>query len=232
MPFAKGPAMRQIDAGKEPSCALRNLRSGATVVMADGNFLTSRMMQGTRSVTWAATSALALIVAFGCSGNSMNTDGARGGSSIGGQSGGSGGASARDAGGGAPAAQFPSEALSSFKTPDGALKIELRTLPAQPIHVGPDNEGELRFTDAATGEPVDGLKISVTTWMPVMGHKCASVPVGVKPQGGGAYLLTPLVASMPGACELKISVSTPMPDGGTSKAVSVTSPTFDVTQDE
>jgi hypothetical protein len=42
MPFATGPAMRQIDAGKELSCALRNRGSGATVVMADGNFLTSQ----------------------------------------------------------------------------------------------------------------------------------------------------------------------------------------------
>lgn len=187
-------------------------------------------MQGTRSVVaWAATSSLVLIAAFGCSSSPMSPEGAGGGESRG-----SGGASARDGGGGggAPASQFPSEALSSFKTPDDALKIELRTSPAQPIHVGPDNQGELRITDTATGDPVDGLKISVTTWMPVMGHKCASVPVGVKPQGGGAYLLTPLVASMPGACELKISVSTPMPDGGTSKAVSVTSPTFDVTQAE
>ena len=184
-------------------------------------------MQGMRSV---ATSSLALIVMFGCSSSAMRPEGA-GGSST--ESGGAGGASTEDGGGGgAPASEFPSEALSTFKTPDDALKIELRTLPAQPIHVGPDNQGELRITDAATGAPVDGLKISVTTWMPVMGHKCGSVPVGVKPQGGGAYLLTPIVATMPGACELKISLSMPMPDGGTSKAVSITSPTFDVTQSE
>jgi hypothetical protein len=159
----------------------------------------------------------------------MNSGGS-GGANAGGES---GGVAARDAGGGgAPAARFPAEALSTFVTPDDALTIELRTAPAQPIHVGPDNEGELRISDASTGNPVDGLSIGITTWMPVMGHKCAAVPVGVKAQGGGAYLLTPLVASMPGECELKLTVSMPMPDGGKGKSVSVVSPTFDVTQGE
>jgi len=187
-----------------------------------------------------AAASLALVMAFGCS-SSPPTDGSPGESGgsanesggAGGKSPGSGGGGSTDAGGGgAPVTQFPSEALSTFMTPDDALKMELRTSPAQPIHVGPDNEGELRVFDGATGAKVDGLSIGVTTWMPVMGHKCSAVPVRVKPSGGGAYLLTPLVASMPGACELKISVSMPLPDGGKGKSVAVVSPTFDVTQSE
>jgi|SRR5882672_7911076 len=197
-------------------------------------------MQGVKSILARATASLALVLAFGCSSSPMNEakPGGSGGGSNGsggapGGSPGTGGATTSDAGGGgAPPEQFPSEALSTFMTPDDALKIELRTSPAQPIYVGPDNEGELRISDSATGDPVDGLSIGVSTWMPVMGHKCAEVPVHVKALGGGAYLLTPLVASMPGKCELKLSISMPLPDGGKGKSVAVVSPTFDVTESE
>jgi hypothetical protein len=191
-------------------------------------------MQGVKSILACATGSLALVLVVGCSSSPMHEakpDGSGGGSNGSGGIPGSGGVSASDAGGGAPAEKFPSEALSTFGTPDDALKIELRTSPAQ-VHVGPDNEGELRISDSATGDPVDGLSIGVSTWMPVMGHKCAEVPVHVKAQGGGAYLLTPLVASMPGKCELKLSISMPLPDGGKGKSVAVVSPTFDVIQSE
>ena len=124
---------------------------------------------------------------------------------------------------------FPLQARSTFKTPDDALKIELRTSPAEPI-VGPDNEGLLRIFDAATGDPVDGLSLRVDTWMPVMRHRCAAPAIGVKALGGGTYLLKPLAAAMPGACELKISISRPLADGGKGESVTAVSPTFDVTE--
>ena len=131
--------------------------------------------------------------------------------------------------GAASAPTFPADPLSKFDSPDGALHMELRTLPDQPIHVGPDNEGQLVAKDAS-GEPVDGLSISVTTWMPVMKHTCSAAPVHVKPQGNGVYLLTPLVASMPGKCELKLSIAAPLPDGGKGPTTSVVTPTFEVAQ--
>ncbi|HEX4334273.1 MAG TPA: FixH family protein [Polyangiaceae bacterium] len=137
------------------------------------------------------------------------------------------------ASGGAPAdggTSFPGAALSTFMTPDSALKIELRTSPAQPIHVGPNNEGMLTITDATSGNPVDGLSISVATWMPVMRHKCSEAPVKVEAMGSGMYLLTPLVASMPGACELQLSLTETLPDGGPSAKIAVTTPTFMVAQ--
>jgi hypothetical protein len=70
---------------------------------------------------------------------------------------------------------------------------------------------------------VDGLEIAVSTWMPVMGHGCSAVPIKVEPRGGGIYLLTPFLASMKGACEIKLTFS----GARTDKAVS---PTFDITQ--
>src|SRR5258706_10218066 len=41
---------------------------------------------------------------------------------------------------------FPASALSTFMSDGGDLSIELRTAPYQPIHVGPEGEGQLRIT--------------------------------------------------------------------------------------
>jgi hypothetical protein len=163
-------------------------------------------MQHVRTIRICAAAPLALALALGCGNSSMSPEPLELG----------------DGG-------FPVQARSTFKTPDDALNIELRTSPAEPI-VGPDNEGLLRVFDARTGDPVDGLSIGVTTWMPVMGHKCAAPAVGVKALGAGRYLLKPLAAAMPGACELKISIGAPLLDGGKAESVTVVSPTFDVTE--
>lgn len=147
-------------------------------------------------------------------------------------SGGSGGsmtARVDGGGGGAASTTFPTDALSTFMTSDKTVQIELRTSPDQPIHVGPDNRGELRITEAATGKAIDGVTITVKTWMPVMRHACSAVPVKVKSLGEGTYLLDPLVATMPGKCELQLTLSMPLPDGGLEK-IDVTSPTFDIPQ--
>ncbi|HEX7672228.1 MAG TPA: FixH family protein [Polyangiaceae bacterium] len=129
-----------------------------------------------------------------------------------------GGKKTVDAGSGA--ASFLGAALSTFMSDAKDLSIELRTSP-QPIHVGPEGQGQLRISDPSTGAPVDGLEITVKTWMPVMGHTCSPVPVKVEPQGQGVYLLNPLLASMKGACELKLTFA------GTRSGQAV-SPTFDV----
>jgi hypothetical protein len=138
-----------------------------------------------------------------------------------------GGTAETDASGGsatdAKILSFPTSPLSTFTSKSGALAIELRTAPDQPMHVGPGSQGQLRVTDATTGAPVDGLQIAVTPWMPVMGHKCSPVPVGVEAEGGGIYVLTPLLASMTGLCELQLKFS----GARTDQAVS---PTFDISQ--
>jgi hypothetical protein len=188
-------------------------------------------MQGVSKNIAVATAFVAFIGAVVGCGSSMNPDE---GSKANGASDGSGGKSGvgGDTSASGAASTFPKGPLSTFMTPDKMLQIELRTLPRQPIQVGPNNQGELHVTDAATGADLDGLAVTVTDYMPVMHHKCSEAPIKVKAQGNGLYLLTPLVASMPGDCELNITVSMPAPDGGKGAAVSVTSPTFNVTQPE
>jgi hypothetical protein len=175
----------------------------------------------------AAGTTCALAVSLAACSSSSNHPGASD------NSGGSGGSTATapvDGGGaGSAGPTFPKDALSTFMTPDGSMSIELRTSPDQPIHVGPNNQGELRIRDLE-GNAVDGLSIKITTWMPVMRHACSAAPVKVKPQGDGVYLLDPLVASMPGKCELQLTINVPSPDGGAGSMVSVTSPTFDIPQ--
>ena len=118
---------------------------------------------------------------------------------------------------------FPAEALSTFTSDGKDLTIELRTAPEQPVHVGPDGEAQLHITDASTGAAVDGLEIAVTTLMPVMRHPCSPVVAKVEAQGQGVYLLTPFLASMKGACEIKLAISG-------SRSEHAVSPTFDVTE--
>ncbi len=179
-------------------------------------------MHGVNRFLVSAATAGVVVLAFGCS-SSPATMGP--GLDMLSGTGGSAGSVTTDGG-----PSFPSAALSTFTTPDKTLQIELRTSPDQPIHVGPDHQALLRVTDTASGAPVDGISISVSTWMPVMRHKCSEVPLKVQALGNGEYLLTPLVASMAGKCEISLSLTAPLPDGGAGSKVNVTSPTFDVAQ--
>jgi hypothetical protein len=116
--------------------------------------------------------------------------------------------------------------LSTFTTPDGQFQIELRTAPEQPLHIGPASSAELHVMAIGSGQPADDLAISVTTWMPVMGHACAQKPVKVSAIGDGNYVLAPIAASMDGKCELILSIGVPTADGGESPAFRVATPTF------
>jgi len=118
---------------------------------------------------------------------------------------------------------FPVTPLSVFTSDGKDLEIELRTAPEQPIVTGPTGEAELRISDASTGAPVDGLKLVATTWMPIMTMPCSPVPIEVVPQGSGVYLLTPFLASMTGACELKLAFSG-------ERSEHAVSPTFEITR--
>jgi hypothetical protein len=123
---------------------------------------------------------------------------------------------------------FPSTALSTFSSASKNLSIELRTLPEQPPHLGP-GKSEFRIVDAATGEAADGLTISVATWMPVMGHECSATNPKVKGVGNGVYVASPVDPSMPGDCQLILSIASPLADGGVRKD-KATSPRFTVVQ--
>ncbi len=134
-----------------------------------------------------------------------------------------------DAGAQVPAGPtFPATALSTFSTTAKDLTIALRTSPQQPPLVGPGSSAQFTITDA-NGAPVDGLQISIATYMPVMGHACTPVSIKVTGEGNGLYVASPIDPSMPGACELILTLSRPVADGGklTDKA---TSPRFTVAQ--
>ena len=125
--------------------------------------------------------------------------------------------------------RFRVSPLSTFSTTSNDLTLELRTSPTQPPLVGPGSSGQLRVTDSATGARVDGLTISITTWMPVMGHECTAARIDVKPQGNGVYLASPFEPSMPGDCEWILKISSTGPEGGVI-ADKATTPRFTVAQ--
>lgn len=71
--------------------------------------------------------------------------------------------------------------------------------------------GELTITDTNTKSPVDGLTVSVTPWMPAMGHG-QSETVNVTPKGKGVYSISPLAFFMAGEWELVTKIGGPMSD--------------------
>ena len=71
-------------------------------------------------------------------------------------------------------------------------------------------EGEITVTDK-TGNPVDGLTVSVTPWMPAIGHGQSAL-VTVTPKGKGVYAVAPLAFFMAGEWELVTKIEGPMSD--------------------
>jgi hypothetical protein len=155
-----------------------------------------------------------------------------GGSDTGAAPGEGAGGSAASSGGSGPAldgavSNFPAAPLSTFQTADKRWNIELRTLP-QPPHLGP-GEAELRVADAATGQPVEGLRIAVVPYAPEMKHGSPVTPK-VRETGGGVYHVTNLSPSMPGEWQLKLTLKASLPDGGVGETVTAVSPNFEVVE--
>jgi hypothetical protein len=103
------------------------------------------------------------------------------------------------------ATTFPASSLTSVATDGSKLHVELRSAPSQPLLAGLDCV-ELTVTDPATGAAVDGLDITMTPWMPAMGHG-ASVTPQVTALGGGKYVFTDLSLFMPGEWQLQTQFS-------------------------
>jgi len=103
----------------------------------------------------------------------------------------------------ASGATFPADAYTTTPSDSGALVIDVRTSP-QPPSRG-TNDVQLTVTRASDGTPVDGVSLDVQPWMPAMGHG-SSTPT-VTAQGGGVYLVTEVYFYMPGAWELRTSIS-------------------------
>ncbi|MHB1846121.1 MAG: FixH family protein [Deltaproteobacteria bacterium] len=119
---------------------------------------------------------------------------------------GGGGGGATDGGCNYPAAPLVSQASDA-----GTLQLALRTCP-QPL-TRALAEGQLTVTDPS-GKPVDGLTVTVTPWMPAMGHG-GSVQPTITPQGNGVYQIVDIDLYMPGAWQLQTKLSGPVTDSAT-----------------
>ena len=98
----------------------------------------------------------------------------------------------------APAAPKPSQS-----TDQGGFVLEM-TLSGDGLKNGV-NVLDLSLRDRS-GKPVEGAEITVTPWMPVMGHGVWEKPV-VTERGGGNYQVGNVVIIMGGLWELRIGVA-------------------------
>lgn len=113
----------------------------------------------------------------------------------------SGASATSDGGTCSSASTFPSSALTTLTSDGGKLKIALRSAPNQPLAAGLQCV-ELVVTDPATGATIDGLTITMTPWMPAMGHGTTVTPL-VTPLSGGRYVFTNVSLFMPGEWQLR-----------------------------
>ena len=120
---------------------------------------------------------------------------------------GSSNATSNGTGGGSCSAttNFPTAALSTIATDGGKLSVAIRGAPYQPLVAGLDCL-ELVVTDPATGAAVDGLSITMTPWMPAMGHGADTTPL-LTPLGEGRYVFTGVSLFMPGEWQLRTQFS-------------------------
>jgi hypothetical protein len=86
----------------------------------------------------------------------------------------------------------------------GAMNLELRTAPTQPLTVGLDGV-EVTLTDAQ-GKPIEGALITLVPWMPLMGHGADVTPVP-HAMGKGRYVLTNVNLFMPGEWQLRFQIT-------------------------
>jgi hypothetical protein len=101
--------------------------------------------------------------------------------------------------------EFPSEPLTTVTSSSGLLHVDLHAAPYQPLVAGVGCV-ELVVTDASTGASVDGLTVSMTPWMPAMGHGTSVTPV-LTPLGQGRYVFTNVSLFMPGEWQLRTQFS-------------------------
>jgi hypothetical protein len=99
------------------------------------------------------------------------------------------------------ATTFPSSALATATSDGGSLSVAFYGAPYQPLVAGTDCV-ELLVTDSSTGATVDGLSITMTPWMPAMGHGADTIPV-LTPLGQGRYVFTSVGLFMPGEWQLR-----------------------------
>lgn len=106
----------------------------------------------------------------------------------------------------ARAAQVPKAPLPTKEQPQksekGVFRLEL-VLGGEELGMGP-NSLDIVLRDQ-TGKGVEGAQLSVTPWMPTMGHGVWEKPV-VRERGGGSYHVENVVIIMGGLWELRVAV--------------------------
>jgi hypothetical protein len=96
---------------------------------------------------------------------------------------------------------FPQAPLTTVTGDSSKLRVEMRSAPDQPLTAGLGSI-ELRVTDAETGAPVEGLDVTLTPWMPAMGHGTSVVPQLVSADKG-RYVFDNVSLFMPGEWQLR-----------------------------
>jgi hypothetical protein len=103
------------------------------------------------------------------------------------------------------ALSFAAEPLTTLSSTSGALRIAVRTAPAQPPSRGVQSV-ELVVSDGVTGAAEAGLALTVLPWMPAMGHGASLTPT-VQEGPPGTYVVGNVDFFMPGTWELRTTLS-------------------------
>lgn len=94
--------------------------------------------------------------------------------------------------------------VTSVTSTSGRLRIEVLAA-AVPLRRGPQRL-RIRVTEVATGKPIPSLALALQPWMPTMGHGLDS-PARITPQGTSDFEISELDLFMPGAWELRLTLS-------------------------
>jgi hypothetical protein len=106
------------------------------------------------------------------------------------------------------AVTFPATPFMTVASDVKRLSVDVHSAPTQPPARGV-SDLEYVITDG-NGAPLRGLTLSVTPWMPDMGH--GSAPPTVEELGDGHYLLSQVSMFMAGRWQLRTTVTAPLQD--------------------
>jgi hypothetical protein len=118
--------------------------------------------------------------------------------------------SAASGDGGSNSLSFTAAPLVSVTSDAGKMRVEIRTAPYPQLVAGLQNV-EFIVSDPSTGAAIDGLTVTLTPWMPAMGHG-SSVTPSVTALGEGKYVFTNVSLFMPGEWQLRTQFSGPVSD--------------------
>jgi hypothetical protein len=106
-------------------------------------------------------------------------------------------------------ASFSTRASQVVTSVSGALQLQVFEQVDRPVSRGV-NALRLGVWSSEAGAGVPGLTLTVTPWMPVMGHGSAVLPT-VTPDEGG-FIIEDLSLPMPGQWELRCTFEGPVTD--------------------